>query len=195
MRGEADEAVLDLLDGDAVGDDGVARVREDALDVAELVACGLEAVVVVRRRGGEERGHHPQREHRGEQRGDERDGRGGLRPQARADVVLGPRHGGDDEERQPGDDVHEADVHHGAGPVLGVVLVEGEIVKPIDVRVAHRDRDRERAGGPARRIGAPDRPGGYGGEVLRPRSARIDAGNATRPAACRSAVVATAGRL
>ena len=71
MRGEADEAVLDLLDGDAVGDDGVARVREDALDVAELVACGLEAVVVVRRRGGEERGHHPQREHR--QRGDERD--------------------------------------------------------------------------------------------------------------------------
>ena len=35
-----------------------------------------------------------------------------------------------------------------------------EIVKPIDVRVAHRDRDRERAGGPARRIGAPDRPGG-----------------------------------
>ena len=32
--------------------------------------------MVVRRRGGEERGHHPQREHRGEQRGDERDGRG-----------------------------------------------------------------------------------------------------------------------
>ena len=39
-------------------------------------------------------------------------------------------------------------MHHGAGPVLGVVLVEGEIVKPIDVRVAHRDRDRERAGDP-----------------------------------------------